>query len=183
MPRINLLPVKAARRRDSLRNELFGSIAVVVLMVLGFFLWGSGLDGDVEELTTQLDTVNNDLTRLTKEVKRVEDLKQNEQKVKDKIRVIRSLEGRRQGPARILEELSSIITYEARRVWLTALTLDGHNLRLEGHALDHEDISELQSALKRRAMFNGIRLEGVTTSAEGGVRVLNWKLTCLATKG
>lgn len=178
MPRINLLPVKQARRRVSLRNEFLGSIGVVGITLVGLILWSGSLDSEEDVLRLKLVSVDQALLVLAKEVKKVEDLKGSEQKVQNKIKVIGGLQGRRQGPARMLEDLSAILTYEARRVWFSRLAFEGGGLRIEGHALDHEDISELQAALKRRSMFFSIRLEGVTSAEVKGVRVLTWKLTC-----
>ena len=84
------------------------------------------------------------------------------------------------GPARMLSEIATIVTNEAKRVWLTKLKQKGGNeLVLSGGAMDHEDISEFQLALERREMFANVQLKKITTqNKKGTVPYLTWELVC-----
>ena len=180
MPRINLLPIKAARRQVTARNELLAMVAIVVASAAGIYTWYSSVDGEVQALEQRIRAVDSDIGTLTQEVQKVEELKKKEDTVQKKLQIISRLVADRTGPARMLDELSGIMTNEAKRVWLTRLEQKDNTLTLQGGAMDHEDISEFQIALERRETFKAIKLKKVSTDKgqKDTPSHLTWELTC-----
>ena len=88
------------------------------------------------------------------------------------------------GQARLLHEVATIMTHEAKRVWLVSLNHDEKGtVTLTGGALDHEDISEFQLALERREEFGKVVLKRVTTAKTNKDTPphLTWELTAVWT--
>jgi type IV pilus assembly protein PilN len=163
MPRINLIPLKAARRQVTARNEMFAMAGMVGATLVGLVFWYTSVDGDLDAAKSRLSAIDADIIQLTEEVKQVESLQAKEKKVKKKLEVIRSLIANRSGPARMMDELANILTNESKRVWLTRMQQkEGGAILLEGGAMDHEDISEFQLALERREQFGPVTLKKVT---------------------
>ena len=54
MPRINLLPVKAARRRDTAKNELYVVLALLVAVLIGLYGWYGMTGADISEMEQRL---------------------------------------------------------------------------------------------------------------------------------
>jgi type IV pilus assembly protein PilN len=163
MPRINLIPLKAARRQVTARNEMFAMAGMVGATLVGLVFWYTSVDGDLDAAKSRLSAIDADIIQLTEEVKQVESLQAKEKKVKKKLEVIRSLIANRSGPARMMDELANILTNESKRVWLTRMQQkEGGAILLEGGAMDHEDISEFQLALERREQFGPVTLKQVT---------------------
>jgi type IV pilus assembly protein PilN len=182
MPRINLLPIKAARRQVTARNEMFAMMALIGVSGAGIYFWYSSVEDDLTAMRARISAVDTDIGQLTQEVKKVEELKKKEEKVKRKLQVIRQLITNRTGPARMLDELATIMTSEAKRVWLTKLEQKDNVLTLQGGAMDHEDISEFQMALQRRDAFTRIKLKKVKTedADKDTAAHLTWELECTA---
>lgn len=182
MPRINLLPIKAAQRQVSARNEMFAMVILILAVIAGLFTWYNSVDSDVASLDQSVTAIEKEIVDLTLEVKKVEDLQEKEKKVKKKLGIITKLISDRVGPAVMLNEIAIILTNEAKRVWLTKLTQkDDGTLKLEGGAMDHEDISEFQLALERRDTFKKVLLENVKTmTGKEAVRHLSWEISCVA---
>lgn len=178
MPRINLLPVKAARRREQVRNEMVAVGGVIALTIVGLFSWFTAGRARIGAQQDALRTLEVDIENLAQEVKKVEDLKAKEQKVQQKLSVIAALNANRTGPVRMMDELSLIVTQEAKRVWLRTFEHRDAKLMLGGSAMDHEDISEFQIALERRAQFKNIKLGNIARATEGEIEYLTWTLEC-----
>jgi len=181
MPRINLLPIKAAQRQVTARNEMFAMAGLVVAAFGSLFLWYTNVEVDIGSVRDKIRALDADIGKLTEEVKKVEDLQKKEKKVQKKLGVIKKLYSNRAGPARMLHEIATIMTTESKRVWLTHLAHKGNGeLALKGGAMDHEDISEFQLALERRETFHKVRLKRVTTQKQkkDEAQHLTWELTC-----
>ena len=190
MPRINLLPIKAARRLDSARNELLVVVALVLTTVVGLVAWYFSVEAEVTEAEQNLTQVQAEIERLGKEVEKVESLRGKEKKAQTKIGVIDQLIAAKTGPVRVLDELATILTHESKRVWLVKLNYRDGVLEMQGGAMDHEDISEFQLALERRGMFSNVRLGKISTAGDDRgpkgpkdikVKHLRWQLSCNAT--
>jgi type IV pilus assembly protein PilN len=180
MPRINLLPVKAARRQEQARTQLLMSLAGLALVCLIVYLWNVSVQMRTSRIEKQIDTLNQTLAKLTEEVKRVEMFKAQAQVLEQKINVIETLKKMKSGPAKLLDNLATILTNH-EKVWVTSISEVKGILSLEGAAMDHEDISEFQLDLQKHPVFfTGVHLEMVSTKEETGRRYLIWKITCIA---
>ncbi len=178
MMRINLLPVRAARRRVSARQELLILGGVLVILLAGLGMWWSLGAVKAAEMRERIEGVRGQLQRLSSDVTRVKDFKTKTELLERKLRVIDELELRKVGPARMLDDLATILTDE-RKVWLTRLEEKDGLLILEGGAMEEENVSAFQIALgKRSRLFTEIKLTLVSAQKKAGVPHLEWKMTC-----
>jgi type IV pilus assembly protein PilN len=177
MMRINLLPIKAERKRDTARQELviLGSILGGIVVLL--FLWRTITAAEISDWQEQVRSVQAALEAQKREVKRVEEFKAKTEFLDHKKTVIDGLKAKKIGPARMLDELGGILT-EQKKVWLTKLDEKDGKLVLEGGAMEHENISEFQTSLaKRNKLFRDVKLGVVASATRDGVQYLEWKIT------
>jgi type IV pilus assembly protein PilN len=138
MIEINLLPVRAARKRESLRFQftMFSLIFALVFILIAYFSWSANKrEARVE---TQLKLVQEDLVRLNKEIGEIEELKQRKAKLEQKLAVIKDLDKGRLRAAYILGELSQ---RTPEKVWIESLDKGGKDLKIAGVALDNETVA------------------------------------------
>jgi len=180
MMRINLLPVRAARRQVSARQELLllsGSLAIVMAGLFAFWTVESAKVSDMQE---RVDKITAEMEFVKKDVAKVQDFKAKAELLERKLKVIDELKKKKVGPAKMLDDIAAILTDE-RKVWLTSLTEKEGVLTLEGGAMEEQNISEFQMALgKRSKLFSEIKLGVVAAQKKGGVPYLEWRLTCRA---
>src|SRR5208337_5462187 len=122
MIEINLLPVRAARKRESLRFQLtvFSLILAFILIIVAYLGWSSGKRD--ARIDTQLKLVQDDLARLNKEVGEIDELKQRKAKLEQKLAVIKDLDKGRLRAAYIMGELSQ---RTPEKVWIESLDKTG----------------------------------------------------------
>lgn len=177
MMRINLLPLRAARRQVSARQELviLGATLGVVLAVL--FGWWSVQAAKIGSIEERVEALRREMESVKKDVKRVEEFKKKTELLERKLKVIDELKKKKVGPAKMLDELARVLT-EQRKVWLTKVEEKDGVLVLEGGAMEEENISEFQIALGRRSkIFSEIKLSLMSAQKKGAVSYLEWKLT------
>lgn len=185
--RINLLPVKASRRQNSARQELYGVVAAIALALGGIFLWNSAISGDVDKVNKRIAGVKSDLKALEKDRARVKSFQKKTKLLKKKKEVIKKLEKQKIGPAKLLDDLATILTTE-KKVWLTSLSEDEGSMVLKGGAMENVNISDFQLALRRNSkFFKDVELVVVSRGKEKGaskggpkIEFLNWEIRCKA---
>lgn len=175
MIEINLLPVRQARKRESVRFQLsmFLLTFFFVFIIIAYFIW-SAAKRDAR-IDTQLKLVQEDLIRLNKEVGEIDELKQRKAKLEQKLSVIRELDKGRLRAAYILGELSQ---RTPEKVWIETLDKSGKSLKITGVALDNETIANFMDVLGHSKYFTGVELEITEQIDRGGLKLMKFSLRC-----
>lgn len=178
MPRINLLPVKAAARQGAARSELLaaaGGLAVLFLVLSYVF---STVSVNVDGYDEKMNAVREELQSLNA---KVEEFKRVNLKIADlekKLQTIEVLKKRKVGPAKVLSDLTEIVT-RIRKVWFTNIHEEDGKMVMTGGAMEHEHIAQFQMALERESQFvSDVRLTLVSTKRLPDVEYLEWKIEC-----
>lgn len=175
MIEINLLPVRAARKKESLRFQLtiFSLILVFVFIFTIYLSWSAGKQE--KRIDTQIKLIQEDLVRLNKEVGEIDELKQRKAKLEQKLSVIRDLDRGRLRAAYILGELSQ---RTPDKVWIESLDKSGKSLKITGVALDNDTIANFMDVLGRSKYFAGVELEITEQIDRGGLKLMKFSLHC-----
>jgi len=119
MIKINLLPFRAARRKENIRRQ----ITVYALSVVLVFLVAGYLFLDV---TTTLSALANEKAAQKKElnkyadtIKKIKAIEKKVAEIEEKLNVIKELEKNKTGPVRLLDEIAMAIPKD--RLWLKSI--------------------------------------------------------------
>ncbi len=178
MPRINLLPVKAARRADMARTELVAFVGLLAIILAGLCSWYISCEADISDMQMRLADEQKDLGDIEKTVVLVEDFKKKALVLERKLAAIETLKKQKQGPSKMLSDLADILTKQ-RHVWLTSVDEHDGLLLLHGGAMDQDNISEFQLALEQQSkFFRDINLTLVSSATELSSAYFQWTITC-----
>ncbi len=178
MLRINLLPIKAAKKQDTAKQEMIGAAGLIMIVAGGLYMWNSFISSDIEEAEGRIARVKAEIVQLKQDVVHVENFKKKAASLESKLKAIETLQTQRLGPAKLLDDLATILT-EERKVWLVSLVESSGSMTLKGYAMEEENLSDFALALERRSKhFSNVRLSLMKRGAVGGVPVLNWTMTC-----
>jgi type IV pilus assembly protein PilN len=175
MIEINLLPVRAARKRESFRFQLtmFSLILVFIVIIIAYLNWSSSKRE--RAVDTQIKLVQEELVRLNKEVGEIDELKQRKVKLEQKLSVIKDLDRGRLRAAYILGELSQ---RTPDKVWIESLDKKGKSLKISGVALDNDTIANFMDVLGHSKYFSGVELEITEQIDRGGMKLMKFNLHC-----
>ena len=95
MIRINLLAVRVSKKKQAGRQQLLLGVAVILLDFAGNFLWSSVRAGALEDRQEKLARTRAEIAQLEKIIGEVNDIKQQQQAVKDKLAVLERLKAAR----------------------------------------------------------------------------------------
>jgi len=175
MIRINLLPVRAKKKRNTSIYQLVAMSAVVVVAIVVAFTVIAVFDGKVEKRNATVATNAEEIKRLQTIIGEVNELDKQKQRLLNQLAVIDKLEKGKRGPVRVLDEMSSAIP---KRVWITSFREQGGQLSLTGSAIDNADISEFMRALQKTPYFTEINLKFTNADVRDGATVYNFEIAC-----
>ncbi|MBW2038870.1 MAG: PilN domain-containing protein [Deltaproteobacteria bacterium] len=175
MIEINLLPVRAARRKETIRFQISIFILTLFLVFVVIFYLKWNVNQRERHVDAQLKLVKEEILKLNKVVGEIDKLKKRKAKLQQKLSVIKDLEKGRLSAVYILDELSQRIP---EKMWIEALDKTGKNLKIVGLALDNETIANFMTLLERSRYFGGVELEVTEQFQRGGLKLKKFSLRC-----
>jgi type IV pilus assembly protein PilN len=146
MIRINLLPFRAARKRENIRRQVSVSGLLFLLFILILGVWFISLISGVSELKTQESSKKAELDGYKKDL---EEIKNQEKKIKEitaKLDIIKDLEKGKTGPVFLLSTIADAVPKQ--KLWLTSLQESNGSLTLTGTAMDNETVALFMNNLE-----------------------------------
>lgn len=171
--RLNLLPWRDIKRRQQDRQLLTMAIGFWVLMgLLDFYVFAH-----VSNLTEKQNKVNEylqqEITKVEKEIKEIADLKKQRQDLIARMNVIYQLQGDRSRIVRVFDEL---VRKLPDGVYLTSLKQTVGGLSLQGVAQSNARVSALMRNLSSSDWFADPELEVINVREKGSDRVSEFSL-------
>src|SRR5437660_7379866 len=153
MIRINLLPVRAAKKREFGRQQIVLFVLLLVLAGIGNFFWYNRVSSELASLDKQITSTRAEIAQLEKTIGEVKSIKEDKKALEDKLRILDTLKKGRTGPVKVLDELATIIP---QKVWLNDYTEAGGAVTMNGSAASYEDLSTFSKKLKESTHFINI---------------------------
>lgn len=179
MIRINLLPVREARRRADLNQQflLLGILVVGTLLGVGWFHLSLG--GKVGDAKRRVAGLQKQIKKFKPQQEQVERYKRKKQKVQRKLDVITSLDRSRSGPVRVLDELA---TRTPDRMWLRRVQTRKDRIDINGLSLDNEVVALFLTELEDSPYFKRVELKKTELApAKGGLNLHSFSVKALVT--
>ncbi|MCG6919220.1 MAG: PilN domain-containing protein [Deltaproteobacteria bacterium] len=177
MIRINLLPFGRRPVEEKIRKEIsvFFLLIFFSLIVMAYFHVGH--TREIKRITTEKKNLERDIQRYQARQKELDNLKKQEQMIKQKLAVIDTLMKNRDLPVRILDELA--VRIPSDKMWIKNLTQKGNVLTLTGVARGNETIAQFMEALAKSPYIdaNGVDLKQSRQVNIQGYKLKNFNLT------
>lgn len=173
MIRINLLPVREARKKADLQQlglmfalTLGASVAAAVLVHVSILHQISNARERVETMKQQIDAFKPQLAQ-------VEQYRAKKADIERKLGVIHDLDRERSGPVHVLDELSS---HTPERLWLTSLEAVPTGVTLQGMSLDTEVVATFMKSLEDSPYFQDVELKSTELSERDGLKLSKFEV-------
>lgn len=171
---INLLPHREARRAADLRESVALLFLGLIVIGGGIFFIDKSVTSDIEAARANVEQLKADIQRYKPQQELVKSFKKQKKQLKNKLDIISSLERARNGPVRILDELSSNVP---NRLWLTAIKTKGTSIKLEGQSLDTGVVADFLRGLNASPYFTNVDLDKTSGGKViEGVRLVNFEI-------
>ncbi|HMO18015.1 MAG TPA: PilN domain-containing protein [Oligoflexia bacterium] len=144
MIKINLIGEQIDRSAAYAVHAIVAASTVFVILISStwYFSW---LSENETNLENQIAIKESQLAKLKDRTQKVENMERNQKLLIEKLEIIAKLKTRKQGPVRLLDDLSSSIP---DRAWVTQISQKDEILDVTGVALDGQTVSDFMGKLR-----------------------------------
>jgi type IV pilus assembly protein PilN len=144
MIRINLLPVRVAKKREMGKQILVLFAIVLVGAVVGNYMWYANRKAEFDQNAAGIKQVQAKIEELKKVIGEVDKINERKAEVEKKLGVLDTLRKGRSGPVKMMDALASSIP---KKLWLKTFAEEKSGVKLTGSAISHDEVAELMSNL------------------------------------
>jgi type IV pilus assembly protein PilN len=156
MIKINLFPVRAARKKENIRRQVSIFFLCIVLSVCLMAYTTISMSRTISNLNRDIASTQADLEKYEAIAKQVNKMKQDLKRLEEKMDIIVQLEANRTGPVRFMDALTEVVV--ADKMWLTSLNESGGNMELRGMATDNKIVADFMTRLENLPIFGAVDL-------------------------
>lgn len=176
MIKINLLPYRASKKKETATQQL---IIMVLVLVLTIGIVGAVYLVTIGKIRTtkgEIAKLENELGELKKKIGEIDNLKKLQAEVQRKLDILNQLRKGKTGPALRLARLSDTVP---EKLWLTKYSEKGANITLSGVAYSEELIADFMRSLQASPEFEKVELLVSEQTEMNGVKLKKFDLTCV----
>ena len=155
MIRINLLPVRAAKKKETAIQQIAIASVVLVLIVVTVTSLYVFKRIQVATAKNEITLANKRIEELKAKIGKLEELKTLKENVKKKLDVLSQLRKNKTGPAHRLATLSDLTP---DKLWITSYGESGQEVKISGIAFTEELIAQFMKALEASNDFMMVEL-------------------------
>jgi len=176
MIRINLLPYRAARKRENIRRQISIFFLSFVLVGIGMFSYNLTLNGKISRLNATVDALNIQLQANRKKAQEVDQIKKALNLLDIKLEAIRLVKKRRREPVELLETMTGVVI--PKRMWLNNFSANNQNLSIKGMALDQKTVADFMTALESTRLFSSVNLSTLRHVVAENMGFKSFEIVC-----
>jgi type IV pilus assembly protein PilN len=199
MIRINLLPYRAAQKKENIRRQI-SIFVLAVIMVVGILVYyNMSLNSDIDALNTQIKNTKSMLAQVEKQAKEVDEIKKAFDRLKQKTDVIKNLETNRKIAVQLLDNMTTLVaekvsvspseapadsdTKPVKRLWFTNFQENGNQIEVQGIALDNKTIADFMTRLEASNLFMNVNLKTIKQQKINELNLKIFEIICTRISG
>ncbi len=155
MIKINLLPVRAAKKKETAIQQIAiagAVVAVVALIAVSFYIFERM---QVASVKNEIAAANKKINDLKAKIGKLEELKTTKEQVRKKLEILAQLRKNKTGPAQRLATLSDLTP---EQLWLTSYSELNQDVKISGIAFTEDLIAQYMKALEASKDFMTVEL-------------------------
>lgn len=166
MIRINLLPFRAARKKENIRRQVSVFILSFFLVVVILVYYNIRLNSSIENLNTRIKDTQNQIAKYDQINKEIAEIKKALALLEKKTNVIKLLELSRKEPVHLLDAMTGLVV--EKRMWFTRFQSKGQTVDIGGIALDNKTVADFMARMEQSKLFSSVNLKTLKQHAVSG---------------
>ncbi len=165
MIKINLLPVRAAAKKESLRKQLTIAVLSLVacLIVTAYFHYA--ITSQIEEKNVRIAETQREIDRLKSVIAKVNKFKKDSKVLEQKLNVIKELNEGRLSSVYLMDGLSKVMP---EKLWLSNLREADWKLTIQGQSMNQSTIADFMTNMERSPLFTSVKWKVTQSKKESG---------------
>ena len=176
MIRINLLPFRAARKKENIRRQVSIFALSLAFLLIILFYFNAKLNSKIGNLDANIKNTKTELEKYNKINKEIAEIKKQLNNLKKKMAVMETLEANRFEPTRLLDTMTQAIV--PKRMWFTGLQSGDNKVTINGIAVDNKTVADFMVRLEQCGLFKEVDLKTLKSKKVQNADFKNFQITC-----
>lgn len=159
MIRINLLPYRAAKKKENVRRQVSIFLLSIVGVVLLIYMYNSSLKGKINTINADISATQAQVAKYKKINQEIAEIKKKLDLLNRKIEVIQSLESDRKVPVQTMDDLYQLLVQ--KRMWYTKIEDRAQNIKVNGIAIDNQTVADFMTRVEKSDNYQNVRLAAI----------------------
>ena len=179
MIRINLLPFRAARKKENIRRQVSYYVGCVILVVVVMVYVFVDKSSELNSLKEKKQGIETKLAGYQETIKRIDELEKKIADMRKKLDVIKDLEKKKTGPVHLLDQVAEAIPRD--KLFLNSFVEKDGKLTLTGTAMDNETFSVFMTKLAEAELITSVDMKETKARSipEHKLNVFDFSLECV----
>jgi len=195
MIRINLLPYRAARKKENIRKQI-GIFFLSLLVVVAIFLfYNMRLQKKIDELNEKIAENKTMLAKFENQAKEVDRIKNAFRKLENKTKVIKNLETKRNDAVWLLDNMTKLVAENTlnssgsdslpdkdntpvKRLWFINFEAKGNNIDIKGIAMDNKTVADFMTRLESSKLYKNVNLKTLKQQKTAKLNLKRFEINC-----
>ncbi|MFC1816960.1 PilN domain-containing protein [Thermodesulfobacteriota bacterium] len=173
---INLLPFRAARKKENVRRQISVFLLTFAFTAVALWYYNGTLNSRITILETDIQTKKTDLATYKKTIQEINKIKAQLTVLNNKIKIINQLNVNRTWPARFLDTINDMVI--EKRMWLTSLQSQGANINIKGIAIDNKTVADFMTRIEGSELFTNVTLNTVSHQKIRQYNLKSFQISC-----
>jgi len=178
MIRINLLPVRAARKKEEVQRQLLVFTVFLLLIVGSGLAWWQATKSTLGDINDENKRLEEEIANLKKIIGEVDEYKAQQALLEKKLEVIRQLKANKTGPVHMLDQLALRIP---EKLWLEEVAESAQKVTLRGVSINNEVIATFMNKMEESDYFKEVYLVSIQARAEADLKLKEFTITARLT--
>lgn len=173
MIRINLLPIRAAKKKESIRQQasIAGLSIALLLIILGIFYFS--ITKTINELRESISNEEKESARLAKVIGELKNVEAEKKVVLEKLNIVKQLEVNRRTHLKILSDIAGAVP---EKVWIETLKDSGQTVVITGFAAADDIVADFMKALEKTLVSWKVELEVVQQAEKEKIKLAGFTI-------
>jgi type IV pilus assembly protein PilN len=159
MIRINLLPFRAARKKENIRRQVSVFLLTFLFITVALFYYNSSLSGQIETLSTIKENKKKEIKKYNKVNNEIKEIKKKLSLMNKKMDIVKKIGENRKEPVILLDTMTKMII--PKRMWFTKFSSIEDIVTIMGIALDDKTVADFMTRLQTSKLFTSVNLKNL----------------------
>lgn len=180
MIKINLLPFRAARKKENIRRQVSIFCLLILLSLAGLYFITTTIDAKIKDLQTKNAAIKQEIEAYKARANKANQLKKDLEILESKLAIVDTLKKDRKKPFELFDQLTELVIPE--RMWLTSLDSRPAALSLKGIAYDNPTVADFMKKIESRDSFSAVNLKNTKIKPfKDDLQLIEFDMDCIKT--
>lgn len=175
MIKINLLPVRAAQKKEKLREQIVVAVVILVVTLLGCAAAFTTIMTKTMQKQADIVKQEQEIANLEKIIGEVGRVKKLQEELQGKLDVLDRLKQNKSGPVHLLDELSKALP---EKLWIESFKETSGKVDLNGIGLNEETVALFLKQLDESPYFRNVELQVIEQTSAQGIKLHKFTVVC-----